>query len=75
MLPRIPVVQNTGEIRWDKIELLVFAADTKNAEGELYTPESQQLQRLKLTKIDAGFKIVGEHQANIEFEVTGPLNV
>jgi len=56
-LPHAAVAQTTDEIDWANLELIVFAADAKQAEAQVCLPGEEKLHTVHLQKSGEGFSI------------------
>jgi alpha-D-xyloside xylohydrolase len=59
-IPHADLVQSTGEIDWHSLELKVFCARAKAAEGLVCLPEDGELHPLRLKRANAGFALEGD---------------
>ena len=46
LIPHVPVAQNTGDIKWDKVELKAYKADATKCTGLLFRPGDKELQHI-----------------------------
>lgn len=47
LIPHVPVAQNTGDIKWDKVELKAYKADATKCTGLLFRPGDKELQHIE----------------------------
>ena len=47
LIPHVPVAQNTGDIKWDKVELKAYKADAAKCTGLLFRPGDKELQHIE----------------------------
>lgn len=47
LIPHVPVAQNTGDIKWDKVELKTYKADATKCTGLLFRPGDKELQHIE----------------------------
>ena len=47
LIPHVPVAQNTGDIKWDKVELKASKADATKCTGLLFRPGDKELQHIE----------------------------
>lgn len=47
LIPHVPVAQNTGDIKWDKVELKAYKADATKCTGLLFRPSDKELQHIE----------------------------
>ena len=47
LIPHVPVAQNTGDIKWDKVELKAYKADATKCTGLLFRPGYKELQHIE----------------------------
>lgn len=47
LIPHVPVAQNTGNIKWDKVELKAYKADATKCTGLLFRPGDKELQHIE----------------------------
>lgn len=47
LIPHVPVAQNTGDIKWDKVELKAYQADATKCTGLLFRPGDKELQHIE----------------------------
>jgi alpha-D-xyloside xylohydrolase len=50
VIPHIALAQSTAQMDWSKIELVVYAADSKEVKGLICLPTDKVLQKLTLSK-------------------------
>jgi alpha-D-xyloside xylohydrolase len=59
-IPHAELAQCTGEIDWHSLELKVFCAQTRTAEGFVCLPEDSELHALRLARANDGFTLEGD---------------
>ena len=47
LIPHVPVAQNTGDIKWDKVELKAYKADATKCTGLLFRSGDKELQHIE----------------------------
>lgn len=47
LIPHVPVAHNTGDIKWDKVELKAYKADATKCTGLLFRPGDKELQHIE----------------------------
>ena len=47
LIPHVPVAQNKGDIKWDKVELKAYKADATKCTGLLFRPGDKELQHIE----------------------------
>lgn len=47
LIPHVPVAQNTGDIKWDKVELKAYKAHATKCTGLLFRPGDKELQHIE----------------------------
>lgn len=47
LIPHVPVAQNTGDIKWEKVELKAYKADATKCTGLLFRPGDKELQHIE----------------------------
>ena len=47
LIPHVPVAQNTGDIKWDKVELKAYKADATKCTGLLFRAGDKELQHIE----------------------------
>lgn len=59
VLPHIQLAQSTMQMDWSKLELVVFAGDSADAEGWVCVPEDNKLVKLSVSKKGDAFVLDG----------------
>ncbi len=59
-IPHIKLAQSTASMDWSSLELVVYSADSKNAEGLVCLPSELRLRRLALTQQGDQFRLVSD---------------
>jgi alpha-D-xyloside xylohydrolase len=63
-VPHIKLAQSTALMDWSALELVVYAADSKTAQGRVCLPSDQKLHTLNLTQDGAKFSLTDDPLAS-----------
>jgi alpha-D-xyloside xylohydrolase len=59
-IPHIKLAQSTAAMDWSNLELVVYAADSKTAQGLVCLPSDVKLNKLSLTQQGGQFRLAGD---------------
>jgi alpha-D-xyloside xylohydrolase len=59
-IPHIKLAQSTASMDWSSLELVVYAAESKNVQGLVCLPSEVQLHKIVLTRQGDQFRLTGD---------------